>query len=98
MNVVELIEKVADELSAEEQAAILRLVADAMRRRSVDIAVEPEPTGDGGPWLSPKQAAALVSRDKTTVIRWARAHGIGRRNGGRYEISKPLLEKLASCR
>jgi len=53
---------------------------------------------EGGPWLTPKQAAHLVQRNERTVIRWIHQYEIGRRIGSRYEVSKPAVERLAAHR
>ncbi|TIL94524.1 MAG: hypothetical protein E5Y73_11435 [Mesorhizobium sp.] len=88
------IDFVAQELVAAE-ANVIRLRAMLAKMRAADESVDDDVDG---PWISPKQGAAMVSRDVSTVIRWIEKYNIGRRNGGRLEVSKPRLEAIARHR
>ena len=48
--------------------------------------------------LNLKEAADLVKRNQTTVARWCKQHGIGRKIGGRWQVSRSELRDLVRTR
>ena len=47
---------------------------------------------DPSGWLTPADAAARFGGDPSTIRRWCRKKGIGRRPRGRWEVSVTLLK------
>jgi hypothetical protein len=53
--------------------------------------IEAVKVGLGPDWITPGQAAFLCRRTDETIRRWCEAHGIGKRHGGRWYVSRQRL-------